>query len=43
MKNSAGIFDVKDCRGITYGFEGIKDYLEQIMDGFSEEVKRYHG
>ena len=32
--------DVKDCRSITYGFEGIKDYLEQIMNAFSEDVKR---
>lgn len=40
MKNSAGIFDVKECRHITYGFEGIKDYLEQIMDEFSARVER---
>lgn len=40
MKNSAGIFDVKECKHITYGFEGIKDYLEQIMDEFSARVER---
>ena len=40
MKRFAEIFDVKDCRSITYGFEGIKDYLEQIMNAFSEDVER---
>lgn len=40
MKSFAEIFDVKDCRSITYGFEGIKDYLEQIMNVFSEDVER---
>ena len=40
MKRFAENFDVKDCRSITYGFEGIKDYLEQIMNAFSEDVKR---
>lgn len=40
MKRFAEKFDVKDCRSITYGFEGIKDYLEQIMNAFSEDVER---
>lgn len=39
MEKSASIFDIKDCRNITYGFEGIRDYLENIMDIFSTEVK----
>lgn len=40
MKNSAVIFDIKDCRRVTYGFESIKDYLGQIMDVFSRNVER---
>lgn len=39
MERSANIFDVKDCRNITYGFDGIRDYLENIMDAFSVEVE----
>ena len=40
MNNSAKIFDIKECKNITYGYEGIRDYLEQIIDDFSTEVER---
>lgn len=40
MEESADIFDVKDCHDIVYGYEGIMDYLEQIIDNFSAEVER---
>lgn len=38
MNSVSGIFDVRRCHGIIYGFDRIDQYLEKIMNIFSMEV-----
>lgn len=40
MKNANGIFDIMECRKITYGFDKIKSILENVISDYSKEVEK---